>query len=120
MVERRSGARFLFKPVEPVRIVGERSGQHLERDLAIEPRVERTPNYAHAVRAELTENAIVSDLVGCCHRLLTGLLFHFADQHDIAVNRPACDDELFAIAGNIEGPDLLIFEIRHGLGRATI
>ena len=52
MVQRREHLRFAAEPREPIGIVGERVGQDLDRDVAIQLRVARAIDLAHAARAE--------------------------------------------------------------------
>ena len=53
MIERGEHLRFACEPREPVGVAGERVGQDLERDIAIELRVARAIHLAHPARADL-------------------------------------------------------------------
>ena len=52
MVQRRGRAGFLLEAVEAIDVGRERRGQHLDRDVASEPRIARAIDLAHAARAE--------------------------------------------------------------------
>ena len=58
MVQRGGGAGFLLEPSQPVRIGGELGRQHLDRDVAAEPRVAGPVNPPHAAFAKYLEDAI--------------------------------------------------------------
>ena len=59
MIQRREHARFAFEPRQPVRIVDDRLGQDLDRDVALEAAVARAIDDAHTARTERAD-----DLVG--------------------------------------------------------
>ena len=61
VVERREQFGFALEPREPLRIVRKCLGQDLDRDLAIERRVDRFPDNAHAARAEAFDEAVVKE-----------------------------------------------------------
>ena len=52
MIQRREGLGFAGEPRQAIRIIRERVGQDLQRDVAIELRVARPIHLAHAARAE--------------------------------------------------------------------
>ena len=52
MVERAGGPRLLLEAAQALGVGGERGGQHLDRDVAAEPRVAGAVDLAHAARAE--------------------------------------------------------------------
>jgi hypothetical protein len=52
MIERGEELRLAFKPRQPVTVRGERFGQDLDRDVALQLRVARAIHLAHAARAE--------------------------------------------------------------------
>ena len=58
LVERRQDLRFPFEAGEPVRVVGERLGQHLDRHVAIQFRVVGTVDFAHSARANLADDFV--------------------------------------------------------------
>ena len=53
MVQRREDLRFAFETGEPIGVVGEGGGQDLDRDVAIELRIARAIDLAHAAGAKL-------------------------------------------------------------------
>ena len=59
MVQDARGLGLLLEPAQPVRVLGERGGKDLDRDLARQPRVLRPVDLSHPSRADLRE-----DLVG--------------------------------------------------------
>ena len=59
MIERRGRARFLLEAAQPVSVFGERGGQNLDCDFAVEARVTRAVDFAHPARAELGDDTIV-------------------------------------------------------------
>ncbi len=58
MVERREHLRFALEAREPVRVLCERSRQHLQRDVAVEPGVAGTIDLAHSAFAQLGHDLI--------------------------------------------------------------
>ena len=58
MVERRDGARFALEALAELGIGGECVGQDLDRDDAIEPRVARLVDLAHAAGADEREDFV--------------------------------------------------------------
>jgi hypothetical protein len=50
MVECRDRLRFLLKAPQPFRIAGKSRRQHLDRHLAVEPRIARPVHLTHAAR----------------------------------------------------------------------
>ena len=58
MVERGERLRFAREPRQPIRIAGERIGQDLQRDVAIELRVARAIDLAHAPGADDGEDLV--------------------------------------------------------------
>ncbi len=58
MVQRRGGAGLLLEAPQPVGIGGERRRQHLDRDVAPEPRVAGAVDLAHAASAERADDFI--------------------------------------------------------------
>ena len=61
MVPGRGRAGFLLEAPEPVRISGQRSGQHFQGDVAIESRVARLIDFAHPSGAQRGENLVRAD-----------------------------------------------------------
>ena len=59
MIEHPGGARLLLEAAQAVLVGGERRRQHLDRDLAAEPRVARPEYLAHAAGGDQ-----IDDLVG--------------------------------------------------------
>ena len=57
MVQRREHLRFALKPGEAIGIAGERVGQDLQRDVAIQLRIARAIHLAHAA---LADRAVIS------------------------------------------------------------
>ena len=70
MIQRREHARFALEPRQPVRIVNDRIGQDLDRDVAVEARVARAIDLAHATGAESADDLVGTEAgAGCeCHR----------------------------------------------------
>ena len=68
VVQRRRGARLLLEAAEPLGIGGERRREHLDRDLALEPRVARAIDLAHPPRPDrrkdLVRTPLLSDIEG--------------------------------------------------------
>ena len=62
MVQRREQPRFALQPRDPIRIARERRRQHLDGDLPMQPRIERTIHLAHATGVQRTEDAISPEL----------------------------------------------------------
>ena len=58
MVEASCRARFLLEPAQPVGVRGVGGGQHLDRDLAIQPRVVRAVDLAHAPRPDGRDDVV--------------------------------------------------------------
>src|SRR5258706_16428966 len=58
MVERRNRARLAFELCAQIRIARKLARQDLDRDGAIEPRVPRAVDLAHAARAERREDVV--------------------------------------------------------------
>ena len=52
VIQRREHLRLALEPREPVRIGRERLGQHLDRDVAVQPRVARAIDLAHPAGAD--------------------------------------------------------------------
>ena len=52
MIERGKQLGFTLKPRQPFRIVRERIGQDLDRDVALQPRITRAIHLAHPARAD--------------------------------------------------------------------
>ena len=61
MIQRGEQFGFALKPREPIGIVGERVGQNLDRDLALQPRVARAIHLAHAACAEQRDDFVRPD-----------------------------------------------------------
>ena len=88
MVQRRRRARLLLEPAQPVGVLRERRRQHLDRHLAVQPRVPRPIDLPHPARAERRQ-----DLVGAHkssgrkrHRVLSSL---FDRALDVAIRPPS-------------------------------
>ena len=62
MVEDARGLRFLLEAAQAVRVLRERGGQHLDRDLASEARVLRAVDLAHSPGADLAEDLVGAEL----------------------------------------------------------
>ena len=58
MIERRDRARLALEAVAKLRVGRERRGEDLDRDGAIEPRVARAIDLAHAARADERDDFI--------------------------------------------------------------
>ena len=58
MIERREHLRFALEARQAIGIAGERRRQHLDRDVAIQLRIARAIDLAHAAGAEQADNAI--------------------------------------------------------------
>lgn len=68
MVQRRERLGFTLEAREAIGVAGERVGQDLERDIAIQLRIARAKHLAHAAFAELVEDAIGPERVTNQHR----------------------------------------------------
>ena len=75
MIERRQRLRFAVKPRQPIGVVREGIGQHLEGDIAIELRVAGAKHLAHSPGAECGEDLVGTDVAAGneSHRLCNGL-----------------------------------------------
>ena len=62
VVERRRRARLLLEALQAVRVLRERRRQHLDRDLAPEPRVLRPVDLSHPAGAERREDLVGAEL----------------------------------------------------------
>ena len=60
VVERREHLRLALEPRETIGVARECLGQHLQRDVAIELRVARTPHLAHAAGTEQCDDFITT------------------------------------------------------------
>ncbi len=58
MVETARGRGLLLEAVETIRVLGERRGQDLDRDLALEPRILRAVDLAHPPGADRREDFV--------------------------------------------------------------
>ena len=58
MIERAGGARLVLESAQSVRDPRELVGQHLDRDVAIEPRVARAIDDAHAAGADAADDFV--------------------------------------------------------------
>jgi hypothetical protein len=58
VLQRGEQARLAFEAREPVGVVRERGRQQLHRDLAVQPRVERAVDLAHASSPERAEHLV--------------------------------------------------------------
>ena len=61
MIERRERLRFARETREAIGVERERLGQHLDRDVAIELRVRRAIDLAHAARADGGDDFVGSE-----------------------------------------------------------
>src|SRR5579862_1348685 len=63
-IDKRAGdcARFLFETSQPVRVLGQRFGEHLDGDVAAEPSVASAVHFAHAARTERSKNFVWTEL----------------------------------------------------------
>jgi len=59
MVQRCQQLRLSLETSESLRILRERVGQELDRDLAVEGGVQRLPHHAHPTLADLLDQAVV-------------------------------------------------------------
>ena len=57
MVELREELRLALEPRQPLPVVGECRGQHLDRDVAIQSRVARAIHFAHTACAERRQDS---------------------------------------------------------------
>ena len=62
VVEGRCRARFLLEAVQPIIVCGERGGQNLDRNNAVQARVPRPIHLAHPAGAQQLDNLIRSEL----------------------------------------------------------
>jgi hypothetical protein len=58
MIEGSQEFRLALKPRQPIRILRERLGQHLDCDVALQPRVAGTIDLAHSAGADGGENFV--------------------------------------------------------------
>ena len=61
MIQRREHLGLALEPREPFRILGERAGQNLQRDVAVELRIARAVNLAHSARPNGGDHFIRTD-----------------------------------------------------------
>jgi hypothetical protein len=61
MLHSGGGLRFLNEPSSPIHVARQVLGQHLERNIAIESRVSRPVDNAHAAAADFFADAVVAD-----------------------------------------------------------
>ena len=61
VVQGREGLGFALEAGEPIRVVRERLGQHLDRDVPPQVRVRRAIHLAHAAHADLGGDFIRAD-----------------------------------------------------------
>ena len=61
MVQRRRGTRFLLEAAQAVGIGGERLGQDLDGNFAVQPRVVRAIHFAHAACAKRRTNFVLPE-----------------------------------------------------------
>ena len=59
MIQRRQRLRLLLEAPQPIRVRREVLGQHLHRDVAIEPRVPRAKHFTHPTRADAGGDSIL-------------------------------------------------------------
>ena len=62
VAERRDRARLALEALAQLRIAGERRGQDLDRDHAIEPGIARPIHFAHAARADEGDDFVGAEL----------------------------------------------------------
>ena len=60
VIEGRCGARFSLEAVQPITVGGKCDGQNLDGNIAIQARIPRPVDFAHASRAERSDDLIVS------------------------------------------------------------
>ena len=65
VVERRHQTRLALEAGEPLRIEGERFGEHLDGDPVVKPRVAPQIDHAHAAAAEFALDRVGADPFGC-------------------------------------------------------
>ncbi len=63
VVERGQQLRFALEACEPLLVACDIRGQHLDRDLTIERRIDGLPDHAHATLADLLDQAVVEQLL---------------------------------------------------------
>ena len=74
MIERGEDLRLAFEPRQAIRIGGEEVRKHLQRDVAIEPRVPRPIHFPHAASPKQRENLVRAEAAaGVQGQTVTGL-----------------------------------------------
>ena len=68
VVQRGRGTGLALEAVQPIRIARERSGEHLDGDLAAEARVASAVDLAHAACAERRHNLERAEAISCLER----------------------------------------------------
>ena len=61
MVELRQNLRFALEAGQALLVLDERRRQHLDRDVALQPRVGRSPHLPHAAFAQLGDDLVGAD-----------------------------------------------------------
>ena len=61
MIECTRGLRFLFEAIKSIRVLGQRSGQNFDCDVAVQLRIPRPVHLAHAAGADFLSDAIVRE-----------------------------------------------------------
>ena len=62
VIQRREGLRFAVQPGEPFDVASERVREHLNRDVAIQPRVPRAKHLAHSAGANRGDDDVRAEL----------------------------------------------------------
>jgi hypothetical protein len=65
MIERGNGLRFLLETAKAIRIMIERFREDFQGDIAPEPSVASTVDFAHAARTQLRLNRVWAELRAC-------------------------------------------------------
>src|SRR5690242_2463252 len=74
MVETARRLRLLLEAAQPVGIAREDRRKHLDRDVALQPRVARPVDLPHPARADRREDLVGAELCPCGERQVGGIL----------------------------------------------
>ena len=88
MVEGRGGLRFLDEAAAAIRVRQAVGGEHLDGDLAVQPRVAGAIDLAHAAGAEQVENLVGAEPRAGCEPHARGLTAHHAQGLTSPTRRP--------------------------------
>jgi hypothetical protein len=61
MIERRQQLGFALESREPIGVAGEGLRQYFDRDLALQPRIARAIDFAHAARADERDDFVSAE-----------------------------------------------------------